>query len=156
MHHPATQLHRPATQLHRPTSQLHHPATQLHHPTSQLHRPATQLHPSTTQLHRPTSQLHRPASVASLKCCNKFSCGVDILSAPDGRDAHPTRGELMHYFSLATPLHHNAQCPMPHAPCPIPYPSSNNSDNAVSQSNTQLKHSGLSPLINPRLKSLQS
>jgi S1-C subfamily serine protease len=30
------------------------------------------------------------SGMTSLKCCNRFSCGVDILSAPDGRDAHPT------------------------------------------------------------------
>ncbi len=39
-----------------------------------------------------------------LKYCKKFSCGVDILSALDGRDAHPTRVKLMHYFKLVTPV----------------------------------------------------
>ncbi len=50
------------------------------------------------------SLLMHPTGVARLKCCNNFSCGVDILSAPDGQDAHPTRVFFMHYFWRVSPL----------------------------------------------------
>ncbi|MBD2612038.1 hypothetical protein H6G94_12245 [Nostoc punctiforme FACHB-252] len=32
-----------------------------------------------------------PTGVARLKCCNRFYCGMGVLTRPGGQDAHPTR-----------------------------------------------------------------
>jgi len=39
--------------------------------------------------------------MSRLKCCNKISCGMGVLTRPDGRDAHPTRVKLMDILAVS-------------------------------------------------------